>query len=108
MCNYKTLANNKWGYVVRCVSCKHYHAAFGTTVLRMSADEFHEFVLEVKGKTETYANICNRKVKTIAIDTCSKNIGLIYTYDELSRFYGLLKQAREKLDKEVLFNFCEN
>lgn len=108
MCNYKNLASSEWGYVVRCNSCNHFHAAFGTSVLRLSNDEFLSFVDEVKSKLELHEDIHNRKIKAIAIETAHKNVGLIYTYNELQKFFSILAEARDVLNKEILFNFCDN
>lgn len=108
MCNYKNLVHTEYGYVVRCNSCGHLHAAFGTTILRFTEQEFLSFVKEVEHKLSTHKCTWNKKSKSIQIETANKNIGLVYSYIELKEFAKLLETATDELSREQLYNFCEN
>ena len=108
MCKNTNLSKTEWGFVVRCKSCGYYHVAFGTTVLKFTEESFIEFTFLTERYLLEYADACNKMSKMISIETDSKNIGLIYSYNELERLCNLLKEAREVLKREKLFSFSLN
>lgn len=108
MCNYKNLVHTEHGYVVKCKSCGHMHVAFGTTILRFAHHDFLEFVKETELKLKTNKHTCTPGAKAIQIDTANKNVGLIYSYNELKHLSGLLQSATDELSKQELYNFCYN
>jgi len=108
MCCFKSLVNNRHGYVVRCNGCSQLHIAFGNTLLAFTTDEFYTFVDTVADSYQTGKYYHDRDVKHIQIATAARSVILVYSTNELEAFLNLLNAAKKAICMESLFIFNNN
>lgn len=108
MCNYLNLINNETGYVVRCKECLQLHVGFGTTVIGFSYSEFIKFLNCVNEEHDKNRGVYCKSSKVIQINTNSRSVTLIYSYNELTQLLKLLDDANKKLAAELLWQFSDN
>ncbi|RYE23458.1 MAG: hypothetical protein EOP51_10420 [Sphingobacteriales bacterium] len=93
MCDFRILAQNADGYVVHCNNCKTIQIAFGTTLLKVSAEKFAEMKQNVLLECQyRYAAAPAKDIKNIFIPADS-DMMFCLTYKELTKLEALFTQA---------------
>jgi len=108
MCVYKKIYHNENGYVVRCGACRHFHIAFGSTVMAHTCDQFYDFIRTIDEHYNANRFCSCRAQKLVQIPTGLRSMTLVYSLEELRKLSELLHRASDRLDKEKLFVFNNN
>lgn len=93
MCNHKVLSHNRYGYIIKCSSCRHYQVAFGTTVLCLSEEQYRDLTSHMNDQHELYKHDGEDLRKIIHLPTYCEHAFMVLNVKELKRFLVLVKEA---------------
>jgi hypothetical protein len=103
MCQYNTwFHNNKIGYIVQCMDCKHLQVGFGNVAINLSPSDFKAFCSIVRSHHNDL-DPCNEiSGRCICIPTPSKGINLLLNGTELNELHDMLETADNEIKTRQL------
>jgi len=108
MCNFNTLKYNDYGYVMQCNDCNHLQVAFGTVILSLTPDQFHELIETAEQHYMHHNPYPFREEKIIRMPTPARSVMMVFSLHELKELLNLLVAGRDKLQYRQLFILNQN
>jgi hypothetical protein len=92
MCDFQVLVQNADGYIVHCNNCKTIQIAFGTTLVKLSAERFEKMKQLVQMECQYRYAVVSKEVKNIFIPV-DNDMMFCLTHKELLKLEALFTQA---------------
>lgn len=109
MCTTRILAQSKAGFINQCQECESIHLAFGTSLLRLSEDEFEEISSQIYYDVQHVNDRINPNSKSIQISHPSgSGFSLVLSKNELAQLNELVQEANILLTAYNLISNDDN
>lgn len=109
MCTARILAQSKAGFINQCQECESIHLAFGTSLLRLSEDEFEEISSQIYYDVQHVNDRINPNSKSIQIPHPSgSGFSLVLSKNELAQLNELVQEANILLTAYNLISNDDN
>jgi len=102
MCKFKSWYFDDNGYVLQCQTCSRYQVSYGTTMLTLNNNDFHNFTSIVFKTKENNPPVNNATIKCVVLPTPSSCVSSILTQYELDNLYYMLQEVDTEMKVEHL------
>ena len=94
MCTTRILSQTKAGFINQCRECESIHLAFGTSLLRLSEEEFGEISSQIYNDVQHVNNRIDPNSKSIQIPhPTGSGFSLVLSINELTQLNELIQEA---------------
>lgn len=109
MCTTRILAQSKAGFINQCTECESIHLAFGTSLLRLTVEEFMEISSQIYYDVQHVNDRINPNSKSIQISHPSgSEFSLVLSMNELTQLNDLAQEANILLTAYNLISNDDN